>query len=97
MLAAVGKENQCEYWWMAPIEELDLEQLEDLKKKLEGLKDDIINQVHKGVIDQAASSSSFAAGKISSPITPGLTLGPSRYEDPDKPEGSKAREFHRFL
>lgn len=52
---------------MAPIEELGIEQLDVLEKKMQGLKENITNQVHIDIIIQATVGSPSTAENIDSP------------------------------
>ncbi|KAJ9175061.1 hypothetical protein P3X46_013645 [Hevea brasiliensis] len=47
------KENKSQCWWEAPIEELNLPQLEQLKVSLEHLKKNVARQVDKLLIQNS--------------------------------------------
>lgn len=46
------KENQSKNWWEAPIEELNLQQLEQLMKAMEDLKKNVESEMRKHLIDE---------------------------------------------
>ncbi|KAL3515391.1 hypothetical protein ACH5RR_022293 [Cinchona calisaya] len=55
-LKAKQEEFQSKYWWAAPINELNLKQLKELKKKLEGLQVDLDNYKRKEMADANGSA-----------------------------------------
>ncbi|KAL3538766.1 hypothetical protein ACH5RR_002132 [Cinchona calisaya] len=97
IFAAERKENEKKYWWMAPLEKLNLEQLIELEKKYEGIRKSIANFLAA----EAASSSHNVAEENEPGVNLDLTLrlGPSGYAgvSEDKAEGSNAGKFQKFL
>ncbi|KAK8563165.1 hypothetical protein V6N13_018297 [Hibiscus sabdariffa] len=56
--------SQGQYWWEAPIEELSLPQLQQLKSALEELKKNVAKQVERLLI-QTTNSQQFFMGSSS--------------------------------
>ncbi|KAF3613222.1 putative agamous-like MADS-box protein AGL62-like [Capsicum annuum] len=53
------KTSQSQCWWEAPISQLDLQELEQLKDSMEALKKCVTNQASKFMDNQIADSSTF--------------------------------------
>ncbi|MCD7451631.1 hypothetical protein HAX54_012893 [Datura stramonium] len=51
-LDQMRKASQSQYWWEAPINELDLQQLEQLKDSMEDLKKHVTNQASKFMVNE---------------------------------------------
>ncbi|XP_060169281.1 agamous-like MADS-box protein AGL62 [Lycium barbarum] len=58
-LDQMRKTSQSQYWWEAPISQLDLHELEQLKDSMEDLKKIVTNQASKFMVNETANSSSF--------------------------------------
>ncbi|KAK4378522.1 hypothetical protein RND71_000384 [Anisodus tanguticus] len=58
-LDQMRKTSQSQYWWEAPICQLDLHELEQLKASMEDLKKYVTNQASKFMVNETANSSSF--------------------------------------
>ncbi|XVF00646.1 hypothetical protein REPUB_Repub04eG0019000 [Reevesia pubescens] len=65
VLNKIRKANQNQYWWEAPIEELSLPQLQQLKSALEEMKKNVAKQAEKLFI-QSANHQQFYIGSTSS-------------------------------
>ncbi|CAK9167874.1 unnamed protein product [Ilex paraguariensis] len=55
----IRKASQSHHWWEAPIDELGLNELEQLRDSMEVLKKNLSNQISKIMTDQAANPSPF--------------------------------------
>ncbi|XP_009624642.1 agamous-like MADS-box protein AGL62 [Nicotiana tabacum] len=51
--------SQSQYWWEAPISQLGLHELEQLKESMEVLKKNVTNQASKFMVETTANSSSY--------------------------------------
>ncbi|MCD7472703.1 hypothetical protein HAX54_014032 [Datura stramonium] len=58
-LDQMRKTSQSQYWWEAPISQLDLQELEQLKESMEDLRKNVTNQASKFMVNETANSSSF--------------------------------------
>ncbi|CAN4112068.1 unnamed protein product [Withania somnifera] len=58
-LDQMRKTSESQYWWEAPISQLDLQELEQLKDSMEALKKIVGNQASKFIVNETANSSSF--------------------------------------
>ncbi|KAE8677380.1 Agamous-like MADS-box protein AGL61 [Hibiscus syriacus] len=80
--------RQGQYWWEAPVEELSLPQLQQLKSALEELKKNVAKQVEKLLIQTTNSqqlfmgSSSAAAGVFPDNIEMDVNMMPQGYNPP---------------
>jgi len=60
-LSQMRKAGQSQCWWEAPIEELTLPQIEQLKVSLEGLKMNVTKQAQKLLIENPGPPQFFAS------------------------------------
>ncbi|GMJ12628.1 AGAMOUS-like 62 [Hibiscus trionum] len=79
--------SQGQYWWEAPVEELSLPQLQQLKSALEELKKNVEKQVEKLLIQTSNSQqffmgSSSAAGVFPNNIEFDVNMMPQGYNAP---------------
>ncbi|KAK6805569.1 hypothetical protein RDI58_003354 [Solanum bulbocastanum] len=58
-LDQMRKTSQSQYWWEAPISQLDLQELEQLKDSMEVLKKNVTNQANKFMVNETANPSFF--------------------------------------
>ncbi|KAK4739886.1 hypothetical protein R3W88_003583 [Solanum pinnatisectum] len=58
-LDQMRKTSQSQYWWEAPISQLDLQELEQLKDSMEVLKKNVTNQANKFMVNETANLSFF--------------------------------------
>ncbi|PHT65086.1 Agamous-like MADS-box protein AGL62 [Capsicum annuum] len=58
-LDQMRKTSQSQCWWEAPISQLDLQELEQLKDSMEALKKYETNQASKFMVNEIANSSTF--------------------------------------
>ncbi|CAL0298961.1 unnamed protein product [Lupinus luteus] len=79
-LARQRKEAQEQFWWAAPIEEMDEDQLDQFKLALENLKKNVLDVVERQNIAQASAADAAA---ISPPHF--FTGGPSSSNNPLQP------------
>ncbi|XP_069149041.1 agamous-like MADS-box protein AGL62 [Solanum lycopersicum] len=58
-LDQMRKTSQSQYWWEAPINQLDLQELEQLKDSMEVLKKNVTNQANKFMVNETPNPSFF--------------------------------------
>ncbi|KAM3282240.1 hypothetical protein P3S67_025885 [Capsicum chacoense] len=58
-LDQMRKTIQSQCWWEAPISQLDLQELEQLKDSMEALKKHVTNHASKFMVDEISNSSTF--------------------------------------
>ncbi|XP_055814804.1 agamous-like MADS-box protein AGL62 [Solanum dulcamara] len=58
-LDQMRKTSQSQYWWEAPINQLDLQELEQLKDSMEALKKNVTTQANKFMVNDTVNPSSF--------------------------------------
>ncbi|PHT31530.1 hypothetical protein CQW23_27867 [Capsicum baccatum] len=58
-LDQMRKTSQSQCWWEAPISQLDLQELEQLKDSMEALKKYVTNQASKFMVNEIANSSTY--------------------------------------
>ncbi|PHT40737.1 Agamous-like MADS-box protein AGL62 [Capsicum baccatum] len=58
-LDQIRKTSQSQCWWEAPISQLDLQELEQLKDSMEALKKYVTNQASKFMVNEIVNSSTF--------------------------------------
>lgn len=51
-LDQMRKTSQSQYWWEAPINQLDLQELEQLKNSMEALKENVTNLANKFMVNE---------------------------------------------
>ncbi|KAL0422500.1 UNVERIFIED_CONTAM: Agamous-like MADS-box protein [Sesamum latifolium] len=80
-LSRLRKEGRSEgRWWEAPIKDLSIEQLVQLKEAMEGLSKNVSQQAENLMIEEAAAAAAAAAAVAPSPFSPPPFLG---VEPPD--------------
>lgn len=80
----LGRENQ--YWWEAPIEELSLPQLQQLKSALEELKTNVAKQAEKLII-QNTNQQQFFIGSSSAGVNPNYQTNNISFDANMMPQG----------
>ncbi|CAL0298962.1 unnamed protein product [Lupinus luteus] len=85
-LAKQKKEAQERFWWAAPIDEINGEQLEEFKSALENLKKNVLDVVERHNVSEAAAAA--AAGAAIPPphfFTPGASSSNNPLPPPPQP------------
>lgn len=58
-LDQMRKTSQSQYWWEAPINQLDLQELEQLKNSMEALKENVTNLANKFMVNETGNPPFF--------------------------------------
>ena len=88
-LNQMRRANQNQYWWEAPVEELSLPQLQQLKSALKELKKNLAKQAENLLI-QSTNSQQFFMGSSSAGVFPNYETKNTAWDVNMMPQGYSA-------
>ncbi|XVF45811.1 hypothetical protein PTKIN_Ptkin02bG0236900 [Pterospermum kingtungense] len=77
-LNQMKKARQNQYWWEAPVEELSLQQLQQLKSAMEELKMNVAKQAEK-LVNENTNQQQFFIGSSSAGVDANMMMMPQGY------------------